>query len=149
MALQTQTYSAPTSIATALSTELDGLVSATYSAASAAIDNRTLRHLYCALELKLASLTPGAGNTGISVFLLPSVDAAAYPDGGGAVAPAPENFLCAFGTLSTSAGAKVRTKVNIPIPPLLFKLVVLDGALVNLAANTNTLKIIMYSLQSA
>jgi hypothetical protein len=144
----TLTYSAPTAIATALSTELDGLVSAAYSAASGVIDNSSTKYLYMALELTLASLTPGAANTGVSVFLLPAVNTA-YPDGGGAVAPAAENFLCAFATLSTSAGAKVRTIGCVPIPPFAFKLVVLNGAGVNFAANTNTLKYKLYSEQSA
>lgn len=146
---QTITYSTPTTIVTALSTELNSLANGAYSAASAAIDNRTTKHLYMALELALASLTPGAANTGCSVYLIPSVDGSTYGDGGGSVVPGPETYLCCFASLSTSAGAKLRTMAGIPIPPLLFKLVLLNGSGVALAASGSTLDYILYSEQAA
>lgn len=149
MATLTITYSTPTAAATALGTELNSLANAAYSAASAAIDNRTTKHLYMGLELALASLTPGASNTGCSVYLLPSVDGSTYPDGGGAVVPGPETYLCCFAALSTAAGAKLRTMAGIPIPPLLFKLVLLNDTGVALAASGSTLDYILYSEQSA
>jgi hypothetical protein len=142
---QTLTYGTPTAIATILSTELNALANGAYSAASAAIDNRTTKHLYMGLELALASLTPGAANTGCSVYLIPSIDASTYPDGGGAVVPGPETYLCCFAALSTSAGAKLRGVTGLPIPPLLFKLVLLNGAGVALANTGSTLDYIMYS----
>lgn len=148
MTTLTVSYSTPTNIANALTTELDGLVSAAYSAASGAIDNRTTRHLYMGLQLHLASLTPGAANTGISVWLLPAVNGSIYPDGGASVAPPSENFLCCFASLSTAAGVKERAIAGLSVPPLLFKLVVLNGAGVNLAANGNTLTYNLYSEES-
>ena len=147
MTTYTIAYSIPTNIATALSTELNSLANGAYSAVSAAIDNTTLRHLYMALELNLASLTPTAGGY-IGVHLLPSVDASTYPDGGGAVAPSAGSLLCVM-DLSTSAGAKIRTRAGLVIPPYLFKLVLLNAAGAALAASANTLKYQMYSEQSA
>lgn len=146
---QTLTYSTPTSIATALGTELNNLANGAYSAASAAIDNSSTKHLYMALELNLASLTPGAANTGCSVYLIPSVDGTNYGDGGGAVVPGPETYLCCFAALSTGAGAKLRTMAGLPVPPLLFKLVLLNGSGVALAASGSTLEYRLYSEQSA
>jgi len=148
MTTQTITYSTPTNIATALSTELNSLANGAYSAASAAIDNTSTKHLYMALQLRLASLTPGAANTGISVYLLPAVDTT-YPDGGGAVVPGPENYLCCFAPLSTSAGAKARDMAGLPVPPFAFKLVLLNGAGVALATSGSTLAYKLYSEQAA
>jgi hypothetical protein len=147
MTTQTLTWSAPTAAATILSTDLNALANAAYSAASAAIDNRTTRHLYMGLQLHLASLTPAAANTGISVYLLPAVDGSVYPDGSGAVAPPAETYLACF-TLSTSAGAKERAIAGLTIPPMLFKIVVLNGSGVALAATGNILSYVLYSEQS-
>ncbi len=140
----TLTWSTPTSVSTALSTELNALANGSYSAASTAIDNRTTMHLYMALQLRLASLTPGASNTGISVYLLPCVDTT-FPDGGGAVVPGPETYLCCFAALLTGAGAKARDVVGLPVPPLQFKLVILNGAGVALANTGSTLAYVLYS----
>jgi hypothetical protein len=148
MTTQTLTYSTPTAIATALGADLNNLANGAYSAVSGAIDNTTTKHLYMALQLRLASLTPGAANTGISVYLLPCTDTT-YPDGGGAVVPGPETFLCCFAALSTGAGAKARDLAGLPVPPLAFKLVLLNGAGVALAASGSTLAYRLYSEQSA
>jgi len=142
-------WSTPTGIVTQLGTELNALANGAYTAASSAIDNRTTRYLYMGLELALASLTPATANTGASVYLLPSIDGATYPDGGGTVVPGPETYLCCFAALSTSAGAKVRGVAGLPIPPLLFKLSLLNGAGVSLASSGSTLDYIMYGEQSS
>lgn len=145
MTTLTITYSTPTNIANGLTTEFNNLANAAYTAASSAIDNRTTRHLYMGLQLHLASLTPAAGNTGISVYLLPSVDGSVYPD---STVPPPESFLCCFAALSTSASVKERAIAGLPVPPLLFKLVALNGSGVQLAASANTLTYVLYSEES-
>lgn len=144
---QTQTYTAMTTIATALSTEMNALQNGAYTVVSGVLDPGG--KMYMGLKLRLASLTPGASNTGISLYRLPSIDGSTFPDGGGAVAPAPENFLCAFGTLSTSAGAKA-CDMEVFLPgPATFKLVLLNGAGVALANTGNTLEVRFYTPQSA
>ncbi len=148
MTTSTITYSTPTAIATALSSDLNSLANGAYSAASGAIDNTATKHLYMALQLRLASLTPGAANTGISVYLLPCTDTT-YPDGGGAVVPGPETYLCCFAALSTAAGAKARDMAGLIVPPLAFKLVILNGSGVALAASGSTLAYRLYSEQAA
>ena len=132
---------APEAIQTALSTDLNGLANGSYSAVSVAINNESDLYQFINLELYLASLTPVAGQS-VGVYLLPSVDATNYVDGGGAVAPPAETLIAVF-SLSTSAGAKWRAAVNIPIPPLSFVLVIGNltiGSGVAFAANSNTLK---------
>ncbi len=135
----TRKWVAPAAIATALSTDLNALGNGSYSAASAAIDNRTNLYQYMWLEVYLASLTPTAGGN-VSVYMVTSVDAAQYSDGGAAVAAPACTFIAAF-DLSTSAGVKVRTSVfPIQVPPLLFKLILLNSAGAALAASGSTLK---------
>ncbi|GAC1397708.1 MAG: hypothetical protein NVSMB60_08030 [Mycobacterium sp.] len=132
----------PEALTTSLSTELNGLANGAYTAASATITNETgVTGLYefMALELVLSSLTP-TGTPSISVFLLPAVDTTPnFEDGGGAVAPANGTLLCVF-DLSTSVGAKRRTRWGLQIPPFDFKLVVLNSAGPALGATLNTLK---------
>lgn len=136
--MATVSWATAESIATALSTDLNSLANGSYSAASAAIANSTGLYRYLNLELALASLTP-TGTPTISVFLLPTIDGTNYEDGGGATAP-PALSLVAVFDLSTSASTKRRARWNIPIPPVDFKLVLLNGSGVALASSGNTLK---------
>lgn len=140
---------APEAITSALTTELNTLTNGSYSAASAAITNETGGtglYEYMALELVLASLTP-TGTPSISVFLLPTVDGTNYEDGGGATAPASGALLCVF-DLSTATAAKRRTRSGLVIPPLDFKLVLLNSAGPSLASSGNTLRYRRYFEQS-
>lgn len=144
--MTTQKWVAPEAIASALTTELNSLADGAHSAVSAAIDNATDLYQFMSLELNLASLTP-ATNPYIAVFMLVSVDGTNYVDGGSSVAP-PLNTLIAVFDLSTSAGVKLRAAHNIPIPPLKFKLVLLNEANVALASSGNTLEYRRYNQQS-
>ena len=125
-----------------MTTELNGLGSATYSNASAVIDNTSALYQYMWLELYLASLTPAAGQY-VSVYMVASLDGTNYADGGGSTAPANCSFLCSF-DLSTSAGTKRRvTNFPIQVPPLKFSLIVYNSGTTAFAGTGNTLK---YSL---
>lgn len=136
--MTTHKWLAPTeSLTTALTTELNSLADGSYSAASAAIDNATDIYQWMVLELVLASLTP-ATSPYVAVYLIPSADGTNYADGGGATAPPAENLICVF-SLSTSTGAKRRVSAPMMIPPLKFKLVLLNEANVALASSGNTL----------
>lgn len=144
--MTTQKWLAPEAIQSALTTELNSLADGAYSAASAAIDNAADLYQFMSLELNLASLTPTTSPY-VAIYLLPSVDGTNYVDGGGSVAP-PANTLIAVFDLSTSAGVKWRAATNILIPPLKFKLVLLNEANVALAASGNTLKYRRYGIES-
>lgn len=141
--MTTHRWTAPTAIASALTTELNSLADGAYSAASSAIDNTSNRYTHMALEINLASLTP-ATSPYLAVYLLPSIDGTNYVDGGGATAP-PAGTLVAVVDLSTSAGVKLRGVTGIPVPPLLFKLVLLNEANVALGASGNTVEYRLYS----
>jgi hypothetical protein len=137
-------WTTPEAITSALTTELNSLANAAYSAASAAITNSSGLYEWMALELHLASLTP-TGSPYIQVFLLPVIDTV-YEDGGGAVAPSNGTLICTW-DLSTSVGAKQRTKAGILIPPFDFKLALLNQAGPALGATLNTLKYRRYNEQ--
>lgn len=137
---------APETIASALTTELNTLTNGSYSAASTAIANESGLYENIALELFLASLTP-TGSPSCSVYLLATLDATNYEDGGGATAPALGALLCVF-DLSTSASTKRRTKTGLVIPPLGFKLVLQNNSGVSFAGSGSTLRYRRYNEQS-
>lgn len=134
----THRYTAPsTTLTSYLTTEMNSLASGSYTAASSAIDNTSNLHLFMAVHLHLASLTP-SGSPYCALYLLPAFDGSVYVDGGGATAPPAANLVAVF-DLSTSATAKERSAV-FPIPPASFKLVLLNASGVSLASSGNTLK---------
>lgn len=134
----TRKWVAPIAAATALTTELNALANAAYSAASAVIDNTANLYQYMWSEVYLASLTPTTGGN-VSIFMVSSLDGTNYSDGGGAVAAPGCTFLYTF-DLSTSTGVKRRVS-NFPIqvPPLKFSLILLNSSGVALPASGNTL----------
>lgn len=142
----THKWTAQSSQTSVLTTELNSLANAAYSAASAALDNTSNLHQWASAELVLASLTP-TGSPYIAVYLLPT-QSSVYPDGGGSTAPSAENLWCVF-ALSTSTGAKNRAVMGLPIPPANMKFVLYNAAGPALASSGNTLKITTYAEQDA
>lgn len=142
----THKWTAQSAQTTVLSTDLNSLSNAAYSAASSALDNTSNLHQWAAAELVLASLTP-TGSPYIAVYLLPT-QSSVYPDGGGSTAPSAENLWCVF-QLSTSTSAKNRVIMGLPIPPANMKFVLYNGAGPALASSGNTLKITTYTEQDA
>lgn len=130
-------WTAPSARATALSTELNGLANATYSALSAEIDNETGRNLYIDLELVLAA--QGAARSSgawVGVYIAAAVDSTPnYPD---TANDAFAELLAAF-PLDAATTARRLTKVNIPVPPLKFKLYCKNNTGTALAASGNAL----------
>ena len=123
----------------ALTTQLDALASAAFSAASAAIDNTVGLYPWMDLEVNLASLTPGAGSPYIAVWLNLSLDGTNYekvPDASSG--DKPPNAI--FPLEASVAQASRVTISDIPIPPLKFKLCLRNVSGIALAATGNTLQ---------
>jgi hypothetical protein len=139
--MATVKWVAPESIATALSTDLNSLANGGVSAASAAIDNETGLYQYISLELYLASLNP-TGTPIVQVYLISTLDATNYDD----TTPPTFNLLTTF-DLATGAATKRRTRWNIPIPPLSFKLIVKNNSGVAFSSSGSTLKYRRYNAQ--
>lgn len=108
---------APAAASCALYTELNGLKSGGYSAASAAIDNETGLFQFVNLELILGSLTPIAGGY-VQVDLEPSLDGTTFVDTGECNH---FNQLTVFSLDTTSCVGQRLVRHNLPIPPLQFK----------------------------
>lgn len=130
----TFSWLAPIAIASALTTELDALANAAFSAASAAYDNETNHHLYLDLELRLSSLTP-TGSPYCAVFLIAELDGTNYED-----APNAASVPIAIFSFTTAVAAKRQVRSNILVPPLPFKLVLQNNMGPALGATLNTLK---------
>lgn len=131
-------WTAPETIATALSTELNGLANLSFSAESAVIDNETGLYLFVDLELSLASFTPGSGSPYCAAWLVYSLDGTNYektPDGSSGDKPPDAIF-----PLEASVAQASRIVItNIPIAPLKFKVVLRNRSGASLAASGNTL----------
>lgn len=129
-------------IQTALTTELNSLVDTTsdttgFSALSAEIPNETDLYQYINIELVLA--TQGvARSTGafVTVFISYALDGSDFGDDSNRAYAEP---LVTF-QLDAATTARQLTKVNIPIPPIDFKLYVMNDTGQTLAASANTLK---------
>lgn len=124
-------WTAPAAISCALFTELNGLATGAYSAASGTIDNATDLFQYVNLEVILGSLTPIAGGF-VQVDLEPALDGITYVNTGQCNH---FNQLAVF-ALNNAAGCQTLTRVNLGIPPLPFKFTVRNVAGVPLAAGS-------------
>lgn len=131
----TNSWKAPESLATALTTELNSLANAALCTASSAIDNETDLYQYLEVELVLASLTP-TGTPYCTLYLVTSVDGTNYED----VTTSASHLVVAVLPMSTAVAAKRINAANILIPPCKFKLVIQNNAGPSLASSGNTLK---------
>lgn len=142
----TAQWVAPEAVATSLSTELNSLANAAFSAVSAAINNESGLYLFINLELVLASLIP-TGTPYVAVYAVKSIDNGTnFEDGGGSTAPRGQPI--AIFDFSTATAAKRVVRENILIPPLQFKLVAENRAGVAFAASGNTVRYRRHNQQS-
>ena len=129
-------------IQTALSTDLNSLADSTsdttgFSALSAEIPNETDLYQYINIELVVAAQGAARSAGGfVAVYISYALDGADYGDDSN---KAFAELLTVF-QLDAATTARQITKVNIPIPPIDFKLYVLNDTGQALAATLNTLK---------
>jgi hypothetical protein len=140
--MATVSWAAPESTVSYLTTELNSLANAA-NKLGGEIDNATGLYRWLSIELVLASLTPTSGGR-VNVYLIPSVDATNYADGGDSLDPTPEYLLTVL-YLDTATAAKRKTAHNLPIPPLKFKLLIENVSGVSFAAASNTVKYRRYN----
>lgn len=133
---------APESLTSALTTELNSLADSTsdttgWSAASAEIANETGLYQFINLELVLAAQASArASGAYVAVYINYSADGTTYDSTSNKLFA---ELLAVF-PLDAATTARRLTKVNLPIAPLDFKLLVMNDTGQALAASGNTLK---------
>lgn len=144
-----QKWEAPASIQTYLSTELNSLADGA-NKLGAKIDNVAdgENELFMVLELYLATQgsARSAGAT-VDVYVLPSVDDTNFCYGSDSVDPPASAYVGSF-PLDAATTARYATLHNIPLPPLDFKILVINETGQAFAASGNTLKYRLYSFES-
>lgn len=141
------TWQAPSSLTAYLSTELNSLADSTsdttgFSAVGAEIANATSLNRYLALQLVLAAQGAGRSAGGfVAVYINYAADGTTYDDTSN---KAFSELLTVF-QLDAATTARTITKTGIPIPPVDFKLLVLNDTGQAFASSGNTLKYITYN----
>ena len=133
---------APEALTAYLSTDLNSLADSTsdttgFSVVGAEIANETNLYQYIDLELVLAAQgVARAAGAFVAVYINYAADGTTYGDTSN---KAFSELLAVF-PLDAATTARRITKVNLPIPPIDFKLLVLNDTGQALAATLNTLK---------
>lgn len=141
------TWQAPSALTSYLTTELNSLADSTsdttgFSAVGAEIANGTALNRFIALELVLA--TQGAARTAggfVAVYINLSADGTNYDDTSN---KAFAQLLAVF-PLDAATTARRLTLADIPIPPVDFKMLVLDDTGQAFAATGNSLSYRTYN----
>lgn len=142
--MSTIKHKAYATIASALTTELNSLATATSSSASAAIDNTTNLELLMDLELVVTYGTNPTAGTTVDVYMVQSVDGTNYADAIFTNA----QLVAGFPLQAVTTAQRIAVK-DVPVPPGLFKLFARNNAGQTTAASANTLKYRTHSLTVA
>ena len=125
--------------------KIDSLVDNEWTDLSDEIDNSTNKYAFADLDLVLGSAAFTGSDSGIEVYIVPTVDGTNYPDwSGNATADAPEqaHYFVAFLPLKASTSAKrvvSSSQGPIELPQGKFKFGIRSRANVALASSGNTL----------
>jgi hypothetical protein len=138
-------WATPEAIASALTTDLNSLANAAYSAASGAIDNLTDLYEYIELELNLAAQGSARSSGGtVEVWMEKQIDGTNYEDRANTAFG--HQFLASF-PLDAATTTRRLVLSNIPIPPAAFKLSVRNNTGQAFASSGSTLKYRRYNEQ--
>jgi hypothetical protein len=137
--MATVKYIAPEGITTLLSTELNALADAG-TVLSAAIANETGLYPWISFEVYVPTQgSARAADAVITLYILPTLDASNYDAGDAAAALRNDVTQVTLG-FDAATTARYKTAINIPIPPLGFKVLFENNTGQALAATLNTLK---------
>lgn len=142
------TYSAPSAIATYLTTELNSLADAG-NKLGAKIDNEADGENEMFLDVELYVSTQGSARDAgayIELYLLSSVDGTNFGYGSDSLDPPASSLLDVF-LLDAATTARYLTLANLQLPPLDFKLLLINNTGQAFAATANTLKYRIHSLE--
>lgn len=143
------TYSAPSAIATYLTTELNSLADAG-NKLGAKIDNVAdgENEMFINLELYVAAQgSARSADARVEIYALPSIDDTNFDYGDDSTNPSPSNLIAVL-PLDAATTARYVTATNLRIPPLDLKLLVVNETGQAFAATLSTLKYRIHSLES-
>ena len=125
--------------------KIDSLTDNEWTDLSDEVDNSTNKYAFADLDLVLGSAAFTGSDSGIEVYIVPTVDGTNYPDwSGNAMTDAPEqmHYFAAFLPLKASTAAKrvvSSSRAAIELPQGKFKFGIRSRANVTLASSGNTL----------
>jgi hypothetical protein len=127
-------------LTTVLDTGLNTLATAG-KAISAALDNGTLLNLFDDLELTLANPLSGTPTAGmlVDIYIIPSIDGTNYIDGDASVIPPSGNHVGSFTARAVTTAQRLSLR-DVPLPPGLFKYLLINNLGVSFASSGNILK---------
>jgi hypothetical protein len=130
---------------TAATQKIDSLTDNEWTDLSDEVDNSTNKYAYADLDLALGSAAFTGTDSGIEVYIIPTVDGTTYPDwSGNATTDAPEqqHYFVAFLPLKAATAARrvvSSSQAAIELPQGKFKFGIRSRANVTLAGSGNTL----------
>ena len=130
---------------TAATQKIDSLTDNEWTDLSDEVDNTTNLYAYADLDLVLGSAAFTGTDSGVEVYIVPTVDGTNYPDWSGnstSDAPQQTHYFVAFLPLTASTAARrvvSSSQAAIELPQGKFKFGIRSRANVTLAASGNTL----------
>lgn len=119
-----------------LTTELNSLANAGYSAAGTEIDNSSALNQYAILEVYCASFTPTAGGY-LTIYMVTAPDGTNYAEGSASIDPGADRIVAILPLRAATGVVRKHTGI-IPIPPAKMKFILLNSSGAALAATGNT-----------
>lgn len=136
-------FAAAATVAFSGTQTINSLTDNEYTDLSDAIDNSTDKYAFVDLELVLGSAAFTGTDSGVELYLVPSVDGTNYPTwAGNGTADEQENtvFFVGFFPLTGTTAAQRATLLRVPLPNGLYKYGLRNRGNVTLAGSGNTLK---------
>lgn len=130
---------------TAATQKIDSLTDNEWTDLSDEVDNSANKYAFAVLDVTLGSAAFSGSDSGLEVYIIPTVDGTTYPDwSGNATADAPEqsHYFVAFLPLKAATAAKrvvSSSQGAIELPQGKFKFGMRNRGNVTLAASGNTL----------
>lgn len=104
-------------------------------------------YLYADIELYIATTSSRSADARVELYLLPSVDGSNYAYGDGSIDPAPNMHIGDF-QFDVATAARRAIIRNILLPPEDFRFLIINEIGVAFASSGNTLKYILYNIQT-
>ena len=129
------------SAATCLTTELNSLTDNNHCSLSSEIDNSSTLYALADFEMYLASAAFSGADSGVELYIVPTVDGTNYPTWTTGTSDEQENtpyYVGFFPTMGTTAAQRATLRA-VSLPPGKFKVAIRSRANVTLASSGNSI----------